>query len=95
MIAFCLGKAHSATSDLSLLLGALTIILLGLRFVNKQFVGVYAVAAIIALIIAQITFDFYGNVVDLSWPRKYHRRPRSSLGVSSGEQRKSHPGNRI
>lgn len=66
MIAYLLLKAHSATSWAGLLLGGLTMVLLGLRTVNKKVIGAYAVAGVVLLVIAQLTFDIYGNVVDVS-----------------------------
>src|SRR6266487_554488 len=66
MIAYLLRKAHSATSWAGLLLAVLTIVLLGLRFVNKKVIGAYVVTGLLILVIAQLTFDIYGNVVDVS-----------------------------
>ena len=66
MSGYCLWKAHSATSIVSLLLGVGTMALLGLRFVNRKTIGAYAVAGIIILVILQLTFDIYGRVVDVS-----------------------------
>jgi exopolysaccharide production protein ExoQ len=66
MAAYLLQKAHSATSWTALLLSILTMVLLGLRAVNKKVIGAYAVAAVVLFIIAQLTFDIYGNVVDVS-----------------------------
>ena len=64
MVGYCLGKAHSSTSEISFLLGSVTIVLLGLRFVNLKRVGTYAAAAIILFLVAQSTFDVYGTVID-------------------------------
>jgi exopolysaccharide production protein ExoQ len=66
MTAYLLWKAHSATSWIGLLLSLLTLVLLGLRSVNKRVIGAYVVAAVVLLIIAQLTFDIYGKVVDVS-----------------------------
>jgi exopolysaccharide production protein ExoQ len=66
LIGYCLRKAHSSTSTISLVLGILVMMLLGLRFVNKRQVGVYAVTAIAAFVVAQVTFDLYGSIVDLT-----------------------------
>jgi exopolysaccharide production protein ExoQ len=66
MALYCLGKAHSATSALSLLLGSATMVLLGLRFVSKRTIGVYVVGAVIVLAAAQMTFDIYGRMVELT-----------------------------
>jgi exopolysaccharide production protein ExoQ len=66
MSGYCLWKAHSATSNACFLLAVATMALLGLGFVNKRTIGAYAIAGIIILVIAQLTFDIYGRVVDLS-----------------------------
>jgi exopolysaccharide production protein ExoQ len=64
MLGYCLWKAHSSTSEISLLLGSVTILLLGLRFVNVRMIGTYAFAVIIICFVAQSMFDVYGTVVD-------------------------------
>jgi exopolysaccharide production protein ExoQ len=66
MTAYCLRKAHSSTSTLSLLLGVMTMIFLGLRFVDKRAITAYAVAGILVLAAAQLMFDVYGSIVDLT-----------------------------
>jgi exopolysaccharide production protein ExoQ len=66
MTTYLLLKAHSATSWVGLFLSLLTMVLLGLRAVNKKMIGVYVVTGIVLLIIAQLTFDVYGHIVDIS-----------------------------
>jgi exopolysaccharide production protein ExoQ len=66
MVGYCLWKTHSATAVLSLGLSGITMVLLGLRTVNKRAIGTYIWAAIILLCIAQLTFGIYGKIVDLS-----------------------------
>jgi exopolysaccharide production protein ExoQ len=66
MSAYCLWKAHSATSNVCLILAIGTMALLGLRFVNMRTIGPYALAGIIILVVAQLAFDIYGRVVDVS-----------------------------
>jgi exopolysaccharide production protein ExoQ len=66
LIAYCLRKSHSSTSILSVLIAALVMMSLGLRLVNKKIIGLYAVAVIAVLGLAQITFDVYGNIVELT-----------------------------
>lgn len=66
MTGYCLWQAHSATSWMALLLGALTMLFLGLRSVNKRLIGAYALAVILVLAVAQSLFDVYGIVVDLT-----------------------------
>ena len=66
MTAYLLRKAHSATSWVALLLSLLTMVFLGFRSVNKKVIGVYVVAAVVVCIVAQLTFDVYGQFVDVS-----------------------------
>lgn len=66
MIGYLLKKAHSATSWVALLLSVGTMVVLGLRAVNKRVIGVYAVSGIVVLVMAQFAFDIYGNFVDVS-----------------------------
>lgn len=66
LIAYCLRKAHSSTSTLSLLLAAMTMLSLGRRFVNKRLIGAYVMAGILILVIAQLAFDIYGSVAELT-----------------------------
>ena len=66
MTTYLLLKAHSATSWVGLFLSLLTMVLLGLRAVNKKLIGVYVATGIVLLIIAQLTFDVYGHIVDVS-----------------------------
>jgi O-antigen ligase len=66
MVAYCLWKAHSATTWLSLIAAAVVMVFLGFRTVNIRLVGTYAVAAAVILVIAQFTFDIYGKIVAAS-----------------------------
>jgi exopolysaccharide production protein ExoQ len=66
MAGWCLCKAHSATSWMSLIAAALVMMFLGFRTLNLRLIGAYAVAAAVVLVIAQLTFDVYGKVVDIS-----------------------------
>ena len=61
---YCLSKAHSATSTLSFMLAGLVVLGLGLRFVDKRRVRVYAAILILVLLVAQALFDVFGAVVD-------------------------------
>lgn len=63
MIGWLLRMAQSTTARVSLLLGILTMVLLGLRFVSKRFIGTYLIAAVFALLIAEATFGIYGSVL--------------------------------
>jgi exopolysaccharide production protein ExoQ len=42
------------------------ILALGLRFVNKRAIAGYAVVGVVLLVVAQVTFDIFGAVVELS-----------------------------
>lgn len=66
MALYCLRKAHSAAAILALMLATTVMIGLGLRSLNKRAVGRYAVAIVTVLGVAQLTFDLYGKIVDLS-----------------------------
>jgi exopolysaccharide production protein ExoQ len=66
MIWWLLWKANSQTSFLSLLIGILTIILLGLRFVNKRLIGTYALLVVVTLAVLELAFGIYGHVVGLT-----------------------------
>jgi exopolysaccharide production protein ExoQ len=58
-----LSKASSATSLMAMLLGMVTTWLLGLRFVNKRYIGVYVVVGILALVAAEPIFGIYASVI--------------------------------
>jgi exopolysaccharide production protein ExoQ len=66
MIWWLLSKAGSATSLLSLLISALTVMLLGLRSINKKFIGVYTLLVVITLAVAESTFGIFEHVVDFT-----------------------------
>jgi O-antigen ligase len=66
LIGYCLAKAHSGTSAIAFLVCVTIMIALALRFVNKKIIGVYVVTAIALLGVAQLTFDIYGSVVEVS-----------------------------
>lgn len=66
MALYCLGKAHSATSDISLLLGLATVAVLSMHFIDRRTIGVYVLSGILLVAIAQIFFDIYGQIVDLT-----------------------------
>jgi exopolysaccharide production protein ExoQ len=78
---YCLAKAHSATSDICFMLGTATMVLLALRSVNKRAISAYVVAVIVLLVIAQLTFDIYGKLADMSG----HESTLEGRGVLWGE----------
>jgi exopolysaccharide production protein ExoQ len=65
-VAYCLRKSHSSTSILSMLIAGVIMMSLGFRFVNKKIIGIYALTLIAVLGLAQITFDVYGSIVELT-----------------------------
>jgi len=66
VIGYCLRKAHSSTSTISFLLGVLVMLGLAMRFVNKRIIGLYAVIGVGILAAAQVCFDWYGSIIELS-----------------------------
>jgi O-antigen ligase len=66
MTGYCLAKAHSATSWMALVAAALVGMFLGFRRLNLRLIGAYAGAAAVALVIAQLTFDVYGKIVNIT-----------------------------
>ena len=56
-----LSQAHSATSSTSLFIGALTVVFVGIRSINKRFIGTYMLAALVLLAVAELTFGISGR----------------------------------
>jgi O-antigen ligase len=56
MTLWLLKMAHSSTSLASLLIGIAVVLFLGLRFVNKKYIGLYVMAAIVLILFAQFAF---------------------------------------
>ena len=54
-------QAHSATAVTSLFIGALVIVFVGIRSIDKRFIGTYMLAALVLLIIAELTFGISGR----------------------------------
>ena len=65
MIWWVLTVSSSATSLSSMLVGVFTIWVVGLRFINKRYLGTYVVVAILVFVIAEPIFGIYGSVVHL------------------------------
>jgi exopolysaccharide production protein ExoQ len=55
-------QAHSATSGISLIAGILVVVFVGIRSVNKNFIGTYMSAALVLLVAAELSFGISGNV---------------------------------
>src|SRR5256886_2317741 len=54
-------QAHSATSFTSLVIGALTVVFVGIRSVKKNFIGTYMLAALVLLTTAELAFGISGR----------------------------------
>jgi len=63
---YCLLKAHSAAAMISLMLATGTLLFLGWRSVDKRKMWTYAIVAVCLFLIAQVSFDLYGKIVELS-----------------------------
>ena len=55
-------QAHSATSSISLIVGILIVVFVGIRSVNKNFIGTYLLAALVLLVVAEVTFGLSGHM---------------------------------
>jgi exopolysaccharide production protein ExoQ len=55
-------QAHSATPSMSLFIAALTVVFVGIRSINKNFVGTYMLAALVLLAAAELTFGVSGHL---------------------------------
>jgi O-antigen ligase len=55
-------QAHSATSFVSLIAGVLVVVFVGIRSINKNFIGTYLLAALILLAVAEVTFGLSGHM---------------------------------
>ena len=55
-------QAHSATSFLSLIAGGLVLVFVGIRSVNKNFIGTYMLAALALLVLAEMAFGLSGHM---------------------------------
>jgi O-antigen ligase len=55
-------QAHSATSLISLVIGALIVVFVGIRSINKNFIGTYLLAALVLLAAAELTFGISGRL---------------------------------
>ena len=95
MEGYCLRKAHSSTSTITLLLSSALMLALGLRFVDKRRIGVYALAGIVLFIIAQSLFDVYGSVVDVSGHGLTIARKRTLVGILIAHRYEPHSWNRF
>jgi O-antigen ligase len=65
MIMWVLYAAHSATSLVSLIVGSIILLALGMRFVRAEFVGIYVVIALAMILVAEGTLDVSAQVLSL------------------------------
>jgi exopolysaccharide production protein ExoQ len=56
-----LSHAHSATSLTCLCVGILVVVFVGTRFINKNFIGTYMLAALVLIAAAELSFDLSGH----------------------------------
>jgi O-antigen ligase len=55
-------QAQSATSLTSFVIGALVVVFVGIRSINKNFIGTYMLAALVLLAAAELTFGISGSL---------------------------------
>jgi exopolysaccharide production protein ExoQ len=55
-------QAHSATSFISLFIGALIVVVVGIRSINRNFIGTYMLAALVLLAAGELTFGISGRL---------------------------------
>jgi exopolysaccharide production protein ExoQ len=60
-----LSKAHSSTSQVSLFVGMLIVLILGLRIVDKTFIGTYLIIGALVLAAGEWAFGIYANAIQL------------------------------
>src|SRR6266496_620863 len=60
-----LSMAHSSTSLVSLFVGVLIVAVVGLRFLDKRFIGTYLIIGVLALAAAEWAFGIYANVLQI------------------------------
>ena len=59
-------QAHSATSFTSFIIGALVVVFVGIRSINKNFIGTYMLAALVLLAVAELAFGISGRLSESS-----------------------------
>ena len=57
-ICWLLSQAHSATSFISLIVGILIVVFVGIRSINKNFIGTYMLAALVLFAAAELELGF-------------------------------------
>jgi O-antigen ligase len=61
-ISWLFSQAHSATSFICLCIGVLTVIFVGIRSINKNFIGRYILTALVLLAAAELAFGISGSL---------------------------------
>ena len=75
-------RAHSATSLTCLCVGMLVIVFVGTRFINKNFIGTYMLAALVLIAAAELSFGLWAISPKL-WVGALHCREEKSSGHGS------------
>jgi len=57
-----LSQAHSATSFISLMVGILIVVFVGIRAVNKNLIGRYLLIGLVLLVVAELVFGISGHL---------------------------------
>lgn len=65
VIGWLLHMADSSTSLAAMVLGMVTMSVLGLHIVNKRFIGTYVVAAALVAVTAELSFGIYAKIIEL------------------------------
>jgi exopolysaccharide production protein ExoQ len=56
-----LSQAHSATSLTSLVVGIVVVVFVGIRSINKNFIGTYMLSALVLVVVAELAFGASGQ----------------------------------
>ena len=59
-------QAHSATSSIALFVGILVVVFVGIRSINKNFIGTYLLAALVLIAAAELAFGISGRLSESS-----------------------------
>jgi exopolysaccharide production protein ExoQ len=60
-IGWLFSEAHSATALTSFFIGALVMLFVGMRSINKNFIGTYILVALVLFVLAELTFGISGR----------------------------------
>src|SRR4029453_8727212 len=61
-ISWLLRQAHCATSTISLFVAILMVVFVGIRSINKNFIGTYMLAALVVIAAAELAFGISGQL---------------------------------